>query len=313
MFCKIAIFDANISAVPICQSLPSHVDLNLIYTFHVFVEQGSVVAAARALFRSQPTISARLHQLEEELEVRLFERIGRRLHLTPVGRSIYRETQLLLESAQRVIDCARSTGDEVSGGLRIASLTTVGQFVLAPILLQYTSDFSNVTIDLSYKLASEFIPELLKGDLDLVAGVGQPPEYPQLLVSSIGTTSPVLVGKKGTFLTTEPDIDLKDLGDFSFVNYGKVGDPFFDSVSSFLKKNNLDSHVRYNVSHIQTLKTLISSGEFVGIIPDYTVVEKDLDTRHLKSMNYQQEIWVSMRRSSLQVPIISQLFNTFSP
>ena len=94
-------------------------DLKQLRYFSAVVEQGSISAAARALFMSQPPLSAQVRQLEKELGVRLFDREGHKLTLTPAGKLLYDRAQGLLDSAHSVESELRAFG---RGGSRILRL-----------------------------------------------------------------------------------------------------------------------------------------------------------------------------------------------
>src|SRR5262245_23811518 len=72
-------------------------ELRMVRAFVEVCRQGSTVRAARVLGRSQPSLSMTLKALQEDLGVRLFERVGRRNQLTPEGRSLLERAGPLLE------------------------------------------------------------------------------------------------------------------------------------------------------------------------------------------------------------------------
>src|SRR5262245_51544338 len=126
----------------------AQIDLNLLYTFRVFVETGSVGQAARRLGRSQPAVSVRLRQLEAALGTNLFERIGRRLELTPVGRAVDREARALLDGVVRLVDQVRGHASRPTGLLRVGVLPTVGVYLVAPVVAELVRRYASVAIEL---------------------------------------------------------------------------------------------------------------------------------------------------------------------
>ncbi len=87
---------------------------HLLY-FWTIVRQGSVSAAAAELRLAQPTISTQLRALEESLEEKLFQRSGRRMVLTDVGREVYRYADEIFSLGRELMDVVRgrSTGRPV--------------------------------------------------------------------------------------------------------------------------------------------------------------------------------------------------------
>ncbi len=277
----------------------ARLDLNLLYTFQRFVEEGSVQGAARALGRSQPAISARLHQLEDELGVALFERRGRKLELTPFGRAFDARSQVLFGDVQALVDVARASKEEPVGVLRIGALPTVGVYRVAPRLAAFTRAHPGVEIELRYGASREQIAALQKGALDVVLGVGDPPSAP-LDVDTLGIARPVLVTARSRAARLgRGQVSVARLRELDWVGFGAADDPFFGAVSSFFARHRLEPRVR--VGHIQTLKALVASGAGVTILPDYTVVEPELVGRRIERLSFSQPIWIAARATPLPI------------
>lgn len=280
-------------------------DLNLLYTFRTFAECGGVGQTAKALQRSQPAISARLHQLEDELGVQLFERAGRRLQLTPTGRAMYAAARPLLDSVHQILDRAWTAQEQPAGLVRIGTLTTVGVFLIAPVLSGFCETYPLAEVALDYGPTSALLTQLCRGQLDMVAGVGPPPSDNQLVVTILGDTLPVLTARAGCLPrgTVPPSY----LCEQTIAAYSDIKDPFFDAVWSFFQQHQLEARVRLTVAHIQTLKTMVLTGTTVAILPDYTVNEATLETRRVQGLDFRQQIWMATRASARDVPVVAQL------
>lgn len=283
----------------------SSLDLNLLYTFRTFAECGSVQLTAAKLARSQPAISARLHQLQQELGTDLLIRTGRRLELTPLGRVFNTRLAELFSGIHELVDQARAASGAPVGLLRIGALPTAGVFLLTPKIATFTRRYPGVEVEMQYGLVSDLVEGLQKGHLDLVVGVGDKPSG-DLDVKVLGFARPVLVTRKGT-----PDLPRRrlrpaHLTSLSWVGFGQVGDSFFDSVWEFLCEHGIDKRVQVRVANIQTLKALVGAGVGVSILPAYTVVERDLETRTVNGLGFSQPIWMAARPSSLAIPLVAQ-------
>src|SRR3972149_6126518 len=75
--------------------------------------------AAEEVFPTQPAVSRQMRQLEEELGVRLFEQIGKTLHLTNAGQTLAVETEKLLGAMERTAEAGRSPRSAERGSLGI--------------------------------------------------------------------------------------------------------------------------------------------------------------------------------------------------
>lgn len=282
----------------------SSLDLNLLYTFRAFAELGSLRATAARLGRSQPAISARLHQLEDELGTPLFVREGRRLSLTPFGRAFRARLEPLFGGLSALVDHARAASDRPSGVLRVGVLPTVGVYVVAPRIARLRARHPDVEVELAYGLGSAHVEALRAGRLDLALGVGDAPR--DLEVVEIGVARAVLAfrKKKGPRLPARA-IRPRPLRALEWVGYGRIGDAFFDAVWSFMEAHGLDTRVAVRAPNIHTLKALVAAGAGVAIVPDYTVVERELDTRRVSGLDVSHPIWLAARPSAVPIPIIA--------
>src|SRR3990170_6921040 len=80
--------------------------------------------AAEEVFLTQPAVSRQMRQLEEKLGVRLFEQIGKTLHLTDAGETLAVEAEKLLGAMERTAEAVRSHRSAERGSIRIGASTT---------------------------------------------------------------------------------------------------------------------------------------------------------------------------------------------
>jgi len=86
--------------------------------------------AAAHCFVSQPTLSAQLKKLEQDLGVQLIERAPNNVTLTPAGQEIVTRARRILEASDEVVQLAHSHRDPLAGKLRVALLPTIGPYLL---------------------------------------------------------------------------------------------------------------------------------------------------------------------------------------
>ncbi len=280
-----------------------HVDLNLLYTLQTVVDAGGVAAAAKVLGRTQPAISSRLRHLEEELQVDLFERIGRRLSLTPAGRIIDAEVREVLSGIQRVIDHARSADREPSGTLRIGGLPTVSAYVIGPALPAFLKRHPRADASIRLGLTRAQIDELRAGTLDVVVSVGPMPGDDLHVVELSHVHALLAMRKRGA---PKGSVRLSRLRKMDLIGFGNVGDLFFDSVWKYLTDHELEANMRTRVAHIQTIKGIIAAGGGVSILPDYTIVDRTLVARRVENLRLSQPMWLAVRRSARDVPLVAR-------
>src|SRR4051794_289642 len=109
-------------------------DLQRLRVFQAVADEGSFSRAARALFLSPPGLTQHVQVLEAELGVPLFDRLGRRITLTPAGLSLAQHVPRILGLVRAAEVAAREAGGEASRTLRLGVSETLATYVLPPLL-----------------------------------------------------------------------------------------------------------------------------------------------------------------------------------
>ena len=97
-------------------------DWNLARAFLMTAETGSLSAAARRMGLTQPTLSRQVAELEAQLGVALYERIGKRLALTDAGRDLLEHVRAMSEAADAMMLAASGQAQAIEGRVRISAM-----------------------------------------------------------------------------------------------------------------------------------------------------------------------------------------------
>jgi DNA-binding transcriptional LysR family regulator len=141
-------------------------DLRRLMTLKTVVEEGSFARAANKLCCTQSTITFQIQQLEQELSLRLFEKIGRRMILTESGRNILPHVYELM----RVMDGLRQAAldkDEPAGELRIAAGETLLSYKIPAVLQKFKQRAPGVRLSLQSLNCYAIRDALLADEVDL--------------------------------------------------------------------------------------------------------------------------------------------------
>lgn len=147
-------------------------------------ETGSVTKAAQRVSISQPSISAAISHLELEFGVQLFVRQhAQGLSLTPAGRTLLRETKLLLQQAEALHATATTLASEISGPIDVGCLVTLAPFVVPAVSQSFGDHYPRVRLriveehqeGLLGKLRAADIAVALTYDLDIPADLAFEP------------------------------------------------------------------------------------------------------------------------------------------
>ena len=120
-------------------------ELRNLITFLKIVETGSFSKAAEQLRYSQSTVTVQIQQLEEELNVHLFDRIGKKVYITEKGRELEIHAQKMIELSQKIAAIGGEE-QELQGTLRIAALDSLITYTLPAALREFHVRYPKVDI-----------------------------------------------------------------------------------------------------------------------------------------------------------------------
>ncbi len=167
-------------------------DIHVLEAFCRIVESGSFSKAAAALYLTQPTVSGHIKKLEEELGVRLLDRLGHRASPTKAGELLYRYGKQILTLRRE----AQQALDEFKGGLRgeltIGASSIPGGYVLPPLIGQFKSSHPEITIALKISDSKQIVDAVLDGAYEL-GSVGAKFDDPRIDYQKFAEDEMVLV------------------------------------------------------------------------------------------------------------------------
>lgn len=143
-------------------------------------KHGHFGKAAEACNVSQPTLSAMIRQLEEELDVVLFDRTQRPVAPTPIGTEILLSAKRILSESDRLKELVGQSKGETMGLLRLGVIPTVAPYLLPQFFETFRQLYPEVELSVREMRTSTLIPQLRRNEID-VAIMATPLNEPQLL------------------------------------------------------------------------------------------------------------------------------------
>jgi DNA-binding transcriptional LysR family regulator len=166
-------------------------DIRKIEAFSKVYEHCSFSKAGKALYLSQPTISAHVASLEQELEVQLFDRIGRTVVPTKAGEVLYEHAKKIFEASELAISELRKLQDRITGKLDIGGSTIPANFIMPEILAKFWKKYPEVIMDLRIGDSEDIVTQVRDNTL-MLGVVGAVFESPELHFEKIAVDSLVL-------------------------------------------------------------------------------------------------------------------------
>lgn len=145
-----------------------HITLRQLEVFAEVLKSGSTTQASQMLALSQSAVSAALSDLEGQLGVQLFDRVGKRLVINEHGRLLYPRVVGLLEQAGEIEQLFR----EDNGAIRVFASSTIGNYILPEMIARYRRDFPTLPLEMSVGNSQDVINAVadFRVDIGLIEG-----------------------------------------------------------------------------------------------------------------------------------------------
>jgi DNA-binding transcriptional LysR family regulator len=225
--------------------------------------------AARRLNYAQSSISAQIQALEEELDVKLFDRLGRRILLTEAG-------ERLLQYAGKILDLADETRAEVirskepEGTLTIRVPESFCVHRLPPIIRRFRSRFPKVRLAFTTCAHEGLAKDLRKGITDLAFLLTESLQTADLEAEVLGFERIMLVSGPGHPLAAKPEIETQDL-EGETILLSKVDCSYRRAFQQILDQENVKPGATLEFNSVAAIKACVVEGLGMTILPEIAV------------------------------------------
>ena len=233
-------------------------------------------AAASALNISQSTLSQQIKQLEIELDVPLFERVGKRIKITEAGLLFYKYALQSVNSANSGFQLLKDFQNLETGELKIGS--TFGlRHVLTKAVKTFLMSFPKIKITIVYGTSDDLIEKLDNFELDFILSFEEHKSNKSHSSQLLFTSEMVLLGSLNSKLKDIKEIKMRDLYQFQLA-LPSNGFSTRKYINQVLEKKNLSLQVSLEINDIQMLIDLVKTGEFYTILAKTTIQDVDAIT-----------------------------------
>lgn len=125
------------------------------------------VLAAESCGVTQPTLSALIQKLEEELDVKIFNRDRKQVTPTDIGEKIIRQARTALNEAYRIREVVADETSTTNGNLRIGILPTIAPYLVPDLIHHFRKSFPNVNLYIDEKENESLVKDLELGNIDM--------------------------------------------------------------------------------------------------------------------------------------------------
>jgi DNA-binding transcriptional LysR family regulator len=157
----------------------SVMNIHQVHIFNIAARTLSITKTAKKMHLSQPSVSIQIKDLEDSLNVRLFDRINRRITLTDAGKTFFEYSERLLHLIDEINGVMNEFSSGDVGRLVLGASSTVGIYVLPKFLGEFKELYPKAEIALNIQNRQEAVEQCLAGELDF-AFMQDPPKHPDL-------------------------------------------------------------------------------------------------------------------------------------
>ena len=239
--------------------------------------------AAEACFVSQPTLSVAIKKLEEELEVKLFERSANEVTVTPLGEEIVRQAQSVLEQAASIKEIAKRGKDPLAGPLKLGVIYTIGPYLLPDLVRQAIDRSPQMPLMLQENFTVRLLEMLRTGEIDCAimaepfpdTGLAIAPLYDEPFLAAVPATHA---------FATRKTITAQELKSETMLLLG-TGHCFRDHVlevcPEFARFSSNAEGIRksFEGSSLETIKHMVAAGMGVTLVPRLSVPKEAIEPR----------------------------------
>jgi len=221
--------------------------------------------AAAKCFVSQPTLSAQLRKLEQNLGVQLIERQPRRVTLTPAGEEVTRHARHMLETGEAILTLAQTRRDPLAGQLRLALLPTIGPYLLPQVALKLRKALPRLELMLYEYQTAPMLEHLHAGEIDV--GLLALPIHDEALASRELYEEPfVLALPESHRLARRAQVRVDDL-DGETLLLLEDGHCLRDQALEICARSNVREKQDFRATSIETLRQMVAAGVGITLLP----------------------------------------------
>ncbi|MBU1341813.1 MAG: LysR family transcriptional regulator [Proteobacteria bacterium] len=238
-------------------------------TFKAVADHLSFHKAANAIHYAQSTVSAQIMALESELEVHLFERLGRRIILTSEGENFYQYACKIIELAESA-RTSLSAGENPAGSLTIRVPESFCVNRLTPVVTLFRKRMPNVKLSFITCAVEGLVDDLKNGVTDLAFLLAESIQSKDLDVENLGSENLVLVAGPSHPLTKIDKVELEMLTEYTLL-LSRVDCSYRRILEQMLQESQCEPQMVLEYNSVAAIIAGVSAGLGVTLVPEIAV------------------------------------------
>ena len=271
--------------------------------------RGSFRRAADALYLSQPSVSARVQALEDEVGVALFHRTARGVRLTDMGRTFLPFAQRSMDTLRRGKEVLESVRQTSTGILNIATARVIGTYVLPETLHQFHQLHPDANLHIKVGGSSEVLQMVVNEEVQL--GLARFMQHPDVDALHLYDEEAVLVVHPEHPFARTGAAAMAQVAQEPLIVYdpGDPGSSYFQFINRVCRDAGVTPKVEMNLDSVEAAKNMVQLGLGISFLPR-SGVRRELDSGSLSLIALAETpvvllpTYVLLRRSQQHGPVV---------
>jgi len=286
------------------------INLNKLYYFYVVAKEGSVKSASKKLHLTQPTISAQIKQLEEDLGFNIFIRKHRKLELNRNGKFVLKKAEKLFTLADDLLKALPERGEAERTKIKIGAIQSLSNSFIYDFSLKLWTN-NSIHISITQGSLKDLIKKMEKDELDILLSDGPYSRSKKYKAISLGQDKMVAV--------SSPDLEI-DKKNFpacldgkcyiAFSNQGRMQ----EEIDYFFEREKIEPERIGEVDDITLMRVITEKTKCFSIVP-YRSVKESIKYKRLKMLGEMKQVssslWAITPSISANSSLTKQIINSY--
>ena len=246
--------------------------------FYETAKHLNMTKVAKEMYISQPSISQSINELEIELGVKLFDRIGKKLYLTHEGEVFLNYTRRILNLYDESVKTIRDINLNEKGKLVIGASTTIGIYILPEIIKDFSNKFKDIEISLIIENTKHIEQLILENKVDFAFVEGEINSF-EISKELIWKDELVFICGEENNLKQYKEVQGKEIENEKLI-MREVGSGTREQAELFLKKNKIKFNTFLELGSTEAIKKTVEANLGIGCL-SYTVVKDKIKSGEL--------------------------------
>ncbi len=243
-------------------------ELKQLRYFLAIAEEEHFGRAAQRLRVAQPALTRHMHNLEEELEVQLFDRLPRGIRVSAAGRALQEDARRVLADVAQVTRHVQLVGRGKVGLLRLGYIEVAGwQGIIPESIRDFTSSTQDVRVELAAMPSLDQLAAIRERKLDAGFLYNAPPDDPDLVIQCLEQHAVCLAVPRNAPLAQRERLHLSELSGEPLILFQRLGSPqFYDALIAELRKHQVAPRIVQEAANEAAMLTLVTTGAGSAIV-----------------------------------------------